>query len=169
MCVTSGGANATTTCGVALWFGAHVARTDQWTAYDGTTGASTVSGSPYHVALAAVDGASVGQRDNQMQASAVTGTGILTINKVVTGGPGTYPQTDFSVTVDCTVTTRAEAVPAGIPEERHDRLSDHRVGVRRGHPAPVDLHRDGADATHGANGIHLGHAGDHRQPGHPDR
>jgi hypothetical protein len=70
-----------TTCDVAIWFGAHVAMTAQWTAYNGTTGASTISGSPYHVALDAVDGAAVGQRDNQMQSGAVPVNGTIVIVK----------------------------------------------------------------------------------------
>ncbi|MHB8960129.1 MAG: prealbumin-like fold domain-containing protein [Candidatus Limnocylindrales bacterium] len=70
-----------TTCGVALWFGAHVALTAQWTAIDGTTGAGGISGSPYHVALVQLDGAAVGQRDNQMQAGAVLKNGSVVIVK----------------------------------------------------------------------------------------
>ena len=70
-----------TTCGVAIWFGAHVAMTAQWMAYNGTGGAATISGSPYHVALDAVDGAAVGQRDNQMQSGAVPVNGTIVIVK----------------------------------------------------------------------------------------
>ncbi|MGE5137819.1 MAG: hypothetical protein ACM3JD_00030, partial [Rudaea sp.] len=68
MCTTKGG---TTTCGVALWFGAHVARTDQWKAAGSTGGAATINGSPYHVMLAMLDGASIGSRDNQMQSNTI--------------------------------------------------------------------------------------------------
>ena len=78
MCTTKG---QTTTCDVALWFGAHVALTAQWMAYNSTTGAATVSGSPYHVALEMVDGASVGQRDNQMQSDVVPMNATITIIK----------------------------------------------------------------------------------------
>jgi hypothetical protein len=95
MCSTNQGV---TTCGVALWFGAHVAWESDW---GPGTGAGNIPGSPYHVSLDALDGAAIGSRDNQMQASAVTGTGLLTITKVVSGGPSSYPQTDFTVTVDC--------------------------------------------------------------------
>ena len=55
------------TCSVVLWFGAHVALTAEWA----SGGATTVPGSPYHVALDALDGESAGQRDNQMQAGAI--------------------------------------------------------------------------------------------------
>jgi hypothetical protein len=78
MCATKQGV---TTCDVAIWFGAHVAMTAQWMAYNGTSGAATISGSPYHVALDTVDGAAVGQRDNQMQAGAVPLNGTIKIIK----------------------------------------------------------------------------------------
>ena len=78
MCVTKSG---TETCAVALWFGAHVGRTDQWKAFNNTTGAGSVSGSPYHVSLAAFDTESIGQRDNQMAANVIPGT-------IVIGKPG---------------------------------------------------------------------------------
>ena len=74
MCYTKQGV---TTCDVAIWFGAHVARGQEWTdtsgspAGDGFAGAASISGSPYHVALAAKDGESVGQRDNQMQSGTI--------------------------------------------------------------------------------------------------
>jgi hypothetical protein len=58
-------------CGIAVWFGAHIARTDLWQPFNGTTGATTIPGSPYHVALAKLDGGSIGNRDNQMQANAI--------------------------------------------------------------------------------------------------
>ncbi|HEU4526851.1 MAG TPA: hypothetical protein VFT80_02845, partial [Actinomycetota bacterium] len=75
MCVTK---NDVTTCGVALWFGAHIARQADW----GTgNGAGNIPGSPYHVALDAVDGAAVGQRDNQMQSATVVVNGTIIIAK----------------------------------------------------------------------------------------
>ncbi|HEX4980790.1 MAG TPA: hypothetical protein VFV63_03795, partial [Ilumatobacteraceae bacterium] len=70
-----------TTCSVAFWFGAHVARTDQWTTFNGTTGAGSVSGSPYHVALDAFDDESIGQRDNQMQSDTIIPNGKIVIVK----------------------------------------------------------------------------------------
>ena len=69
------------TCDVALWFGAHVARTDQWTAFNKTTGAGSINGSPYHVALTYLDGAAVGSRDNQMAANAIIPNGTVVIVK----------------------------------------------------------------------------------------
>lgn len=75
-CATSGG---TTTCSVMLIFGAHVARTIDWETQGG--GAGLINGSPYHVALELVDGASAGQRDNQMQNDTVVANGTLIIVK----------------------------------------------------------------------------------------
>lgn len=68
---TSGSMCSGGTCSVALFFGAHVAKTAEWFPFNGTTGATSISGSPYHVALSAMDGTSIGQRDNQMQAGAI--------------------------------------------------------------------------------------------------
>ena len=55
-CVTKQG---TTTCSVALWFGAHIALSAQWA----SGGATSIPGSPYHVALDKLDSAAVGQRE----------------------------------------------------------------------------------------------------------
>jgi hypothetical protein len=73
MCETKGN---NTTCSTALWFGAHVAAQADWGI---GLGAGSISGSPYHVALDAVDGAAVGQRDNQMQADAIANGRIVVI------------------------------------------------------------------------------------------
>ena len=68
-------------CSVLLAFGAHISRQADW----GTgTSAVYISGSPYHVALDQVDGASVGQRDNQMQAGAIVSAPIITTQASVT-------------------------------------------------------------------------------------
>jgi hypothetical protein len=87
MCKTKSGV---TSCGIAIWFGAHIANGSQWTAFNGSTGAGSISGSPYHVALDKEDGASVGQRDNQMQAGAIVVPSTITIHKVTSpiGGTG---------------------------------------------------------------------------------
>ncbi len=96
MCTSS------TSCDVAIWFGAHVSAQANW----GTgNGAGSISGSPYHVSLDALDGSSIGQRDNQMQADVVTATpnGTITIVKDVQGG--THSQDfDFVLTNNSTIT-----------------------------------------------------------------
>lgn len=63
-------------CDVAIWFGAHVARTADW---NPETGAGSIPGSPYHVALTALDGDSIGQRDNQMQSNAILAVSMANI------------------------------------------------------------------------------------------
>jgi hypothetical protein len=95
MCTTAQGV---TTCGVALWFGAHVATQTDWGL---NNGASSISGSPYHVALDQVDGASVGQRDNQMQANAVVPDGKITIVK--DAQPNDAQAFDFALTNQVTL------------------------------------------------------------------
>ena len=71
-----------TQCDVTLWFGAHVAsQLAPPLGWGVGNGAGNISGSPYHVSLAKLDGASIGSRDNQMQASAVTPNGTIVIVK----------------------------------------------------------------------------------------
>ncbi|MBK8758261.1 MAG: hypothetical protein IPM08_14410 [Actinomycetales bacterium] len=61
-----------------LWFGAHVASQLDW----GTgQGAGSISGSPYHVSLVSLNGASLGSMDNQMASGAVQKAGTVTIIK----------------------------------------------------------------------------------------
>ncbi len=78
MCPTTG-ADAGT-CSVAIWFGAHVASGANWGIGNG---AGSISGSPYHVSLAKMDGAAVGQRDNQMQTSAIPLGTIVVVKDAV--------------------------------------------------------------------------------------
>jgi hypothetical protein len=100
MCETKQGV---TTCGIALWFGAHVAAQANW----GTgNGAGSISGSPYHVALDAIDGGAIGQRDNQMQAGVVTAipNGTITIIKDVIITDPDPQDFDFVLTNNSTIT-----------------------------------------------------------------
>lgn len=76
--------NKGTFCSVAMWFGAHVAQTTEWFAYNGTTGAGGINGAPYHVAITRLDNTSIGQRDNQMQADTIIPASTITIRKVTT-------------------------------------------------------------------------------------
>ena len=101
-----------------ITFGAHISKKSDW---NGAATASTIEGSPYHVALNGADGSSIGQKDNQMQASAVGGT--LTLIKTVTNDNGgqaqptdwtlsaTGPATISGVTTSTAVTT--VPVPTG--------------------------------------------------------
>ncbi|MFM2106731.1 MAG: hypothetical protein RL338_1763 [Chloroflexota bacterium] len=91
-----------TTCNAAIWFGAHVAKEADWGA---GTGAGSISGSPFHVALVNIDGAAVGARDNQMSADFSSPPpptpGSLQLGATVTGGPVGYTG-PFSLTYTCT-------------------------------------------------------------------
>ncbi len=94
MCATS---HNVTSCDISLWFGAHIAKSSEWTPFNGTTGAGNISGSPYHVALAQEDGTSVGSRDNQMAASAIIAGSTITVHKV-TSNQDTSTQFNFTTT-----------------------------------------------------------------------
>ncbi|HLO30005.1 MAG TPA: Ig-like domain repeat protein, partial [Anaerolineales bacterium] len=99
MCTTDN--KGVTTCGVALWFGAHVAAQANWGL---GLGAGSISGSPYHVSLVQLDGASVGSRDNQMQASAVTVVPNGTIVIVKDAVPNSPQDFNFTLTNNSTIT-----------------------------------------------------------------
>src|ERR1700722_762223 len=83
---------------VALFFGAHVASEHDWGL---GSGAASINGSPYHVIFAALNGASVGSRDNQMAANVIpppaTPTFTTTANhsgtSLVLGSTGTVNDT----------------------------------------------------------------------------
>lgn len=91
--VSSGSLCSGTSCGVVLWFGAHIAAQADWGA---GKGASSISGSPYHVALVNLDGSAIGSRDNQMASSAVPPASTITIHKVTV--PSSDTTTNFGYT-----------------------------------------------------------------------
>jgi hypothetical protein len=75
-------------CGVLITFGAHVSKKSQWVTYGGEAGAQTASsinGSPHHVALLALDGNAIGQRDNQMASNPIAS---LRLEKIVDNTAG---------------------------------------------------------------------------------
>ena len=77
---------------VMVTFGAHVAKGVGLTGWGAKTGASSISGAPYHVSLDTLDGASLGSQDNQMMGTTVVVPGVLTVNKVLSpaSDPGTF-------------------------------------------------------------------------------
>lgn len=85
-CINSTGS----ACAVEIFFGGHISRQAD---YGNGNTAVNISGSPYHVSLAGVDGGSVGQMDNQLQAAAVIPPSTLTINKTAVGGNSTFAYT----------------------------------------------------------------------------
>ena len=66
------------TCSVLITFGAHVSSQIDWGI---SNSAVNINGSPYHVAIDKLDGAAVGQRDNQMQSATVLQNSSITIVK----------------------------------------------------------------------------------------
>ncbi len=94
-----------TTCGVAIWFGAHIANSDEWFAENGGSGAGSINGNPYHVALAAVDSDSTsgGGRDNQMSAAVLvipTKATLTLLKTVVNDNGGTAQDTDWTLSAN---------------------------------------------------------------------
>ena len=104
MCTTQGNI----TCGVVIWFGAHVARQADWG--DGT-GAGNIPGSPYHVALSAVNALAIGKRDNQMQAGAVIAAPTLSITKTA-DAPSVNAGSPIGFTI--TVTNAGPGIATGV-------------------------------------------------------
>ncbi|WP_431492858.1 prealbumin-like fold domain-containing protein [Glutamicibacter sp.] len=76
---------------VTLYFDAHIASELD---HGPGTGASSISGSPYHVVISSLNCKSVGQRDNQIQAGAVQ-AGFVTVIKDAVPADGT----DFGFTL----------------------------------------------------------------------
>ncbi len=64
-----------TTLNVAIAFGAHIAGEFDW---GNGQSAHAINGSPYHIYLNSLDGASTGSQDNQLMAAAVYSTDIAT-------------------------------------------------------------------------------------------
>lgn len=73
--------NPVDACEVLITFGAHVSRQANWGAGNS---AVNISGSPYHVRTVELNGSNIGNRDNQMAASAIPS--IITIHKVTVPG-----------------------------------------------------------------------------------
>ena len=109
----------TTTCEVLITWGAHIASQVDWGIGEG---ASSISGSPYHVAVVELDGTSIGQRDNQIQTGA-----IATPTPTPTGTPTSTPtgtQTPRSTdtpTATFTATATSEATHTRTPHPTHTR------------------------------------------------
>jgi len=86
-----------TTCTVLMAWGAHVSSQADWG--EGQS-AVNISGSPYHMKVVALDGASVGNRDNQMAADALVlpSQAELTLLKtVINDNGGTANDTDWTL------------------------------------------------------------------------
>ncbi|MGH3132147.1 MAG: prealbumin-like fold domain-containing protein [Gaiellaceae bacterium] len=78
---------------VMLLFGAHIAASVGPRGWGANVGAGSISGGPYHVRITAADGASVGNRDNQIMSSAILSPAHLVVRKVAVGGDATFDYT----------------------------------------------------------------------------
>ena len=78
---------------VMLLFGGHIAPSIGSRGWGAGVGAGSISGGPYHVRITAADGASVGNRDNQIMSGAILAPANIVIHKVAVGGDGTFGYT----------------------------------------------------------------------------
>jgi uncharacterized repeat protein (TIGR01451 family) len=91
---------------VMLLFGGHIAPSIGPRGWGVGVGAGSISGGPYHVRITAADGASVGNRDNQIMSGAIIAPANLLIKKVAVGGDGTFDYTSTGgITNPFTITT----------------------------------------------------------------
>ena len=78
---------------VMLLFGGHLAPGVGPRGWGANVGAGSISGGPYHIRITAADGASVGNRDNQIMSGAILSPANIVIKKVTVGGDGTFDYT----------------------------------------------------------------------------
>ena len=78
---------------VMLLFGGHLAPSIGPRGWGAGVGAGSISGGPYHVRITAADGASVGNRDNQIMSGAILAPATIVIRKVAVGGDDTFAYT----------------------------------------------------------------------------
>jgi uncharacterized repeat protein (TIGR01451 family) len=78
---------------VMLLFGGHIAAGLGPRGWGAGVGAGSISGGPYHVRITAADGASVGNRDNQITSGAILSPANIVIKKNTVGGDGTFSYT----------------------------------------------------------------------------
>jgi uncharacterized repeat protein (TIGR01451 family) len=78
---------------VMLLFGGHIASSLGPRGWGAGVGAGSISGGPYHVRITAADGASVGNRDNQIMSTAILAPANIVIRKNAVGGDDTFGYT----------------------------------------------------------------------------
>ena len=98
---------------------------------------------------------SVGQRDNQMQASAVVRHRLPHHQRRSSQADRRRSRDRFSVTVNCTA-RRSAASATRLPQDRHDRVSDAGLGDVSDIPLPSELHGDRADRSDSRRRLHVG-------------
>ncbi len=75
---------------VMLLFGGHIAPGLGPRGWGAGVGAGSISGGPYHVRITGADGASVGNRDNQIMSGAILSPANIVIRKNTVGGDATF-------------------------------------------------------------------------------
>ena len=78
---------------VMLLFGGHLAAGLGSRGWGPSVGAGSISGGPYHIRITAADGASVGNRDNQIMSGAILSPANIVIRKNTVGGDATFGYT----------------------------------------------------------------------------
>jgi len=136
---------------VMLLFGGHLAASIGPRGWGAGLGAGSISGGPYHIRITAADGASVGNRDNQIMSSAILSPAHIVIKKVAVGGDATFDYTatgpgglpaNFSITTSGGMgiaTGRVHARgPIGLEELTCQKYVVLGTGqLRHPHPVPV--------------------------------
>ena len=102
---------STTTGTVQLLFGGHLAASTGVRGWGAGQGAANINGGPYHIKLDTIDGASAGDKDNQIQAGAIlAGSPSFSVTKTANGQTGTITVAPgATVTYVITVTNNGTA------------------------------------------------------------
>ena len=80
---------------VEFLYGGHLAGSSEPGGWGSPFGAADVNGGPYHQILAAADGSAIGNRSNNIQASAILGPSAFTITKSATPNPAMPGETVY--------------------------------------------------------------------------
>ncbi len=104
---------------VMLLFGGHIAPGFGPRGWGAGVGAGSISGGPYHVRITAADGASVGQRDNQIMSSAILAPPNVQVVKtpdngtINAGQPATFSVTVTNIGTTPSNVTLTDNLPVG--------------------------------------------------------
>jgi uncharacterized repeat protein (TIGR01451 family) len=91
---------------VMLLFGGHLAASLGPRGWGAGLGAGNISGGPYHIRITAADGASVGNRDNQIMSGAIQAPANIVIVKNTVGGDAAFNYTSTGgIATPFTITT----------------------------------------------------------------
>ena len=120
---------------VVIAWGGHIASSTDW---GSGNAASSISGSPYHMELVAVDGASIGRRDRQIQIATTTTT-TTTAPSTTTTAPSTTTTTAPSTTTTApsTTTTAPSTTTTTAPSTTTTAPSTTTTTVPGAPPAPI--------------------------------